>query len=73
MNRKMFEKPANKIISIFSDETLETEYMGYVALNVVIDAYPSSVADKIQVFCEQYLDKRATMGYTYGYEQDTIF
>jgi hypothetical protein len=73
MNRKMFEKPANKIIQIFSDEQLETEYMGYVAMNVVLDSYPSSVTDKIQVFCEAFIDKRATMGYTYGYEQDKLF
>jgi hypothetical protein len=73
MNRKMFEKPANKIIQIFSDESLETVYMGYVATNVILDSYPSSVTDKIQVFCEQFLDKRATMGYNYGYEQDQLF
>lgn len=73
MNRKVFEKPSNQIIKIFSDETLETCYMNMVAMNVVLDAYPSSVADKIQVFCEEYIDKRATMGYTNGYEQDTLF
>ena len=73
VNRKVFEKPSNQIIKVFTDEALTIGDMGYVALNVVLDSYPSSVTDKIQVFCEQFIDKRAMMGYNCDYEQDQLF
>ena len=68
-NASLYEKPANKIVSVFANEQLTMNEVQFISFYVTHFAQPS-VLDKIMEFGRmvQVHNERKI-----GYEQDTLF
>jgi hypothetical protein len=60
--RNDFQKPVDKIIDLFSDERLTQADMAWLPQLVILNAHPSSIVDKIELFCKNFLAQRNGMG-----------
>lgn len=72
-NRNQFQKYADKILQIFSDNRVTDEDLMYVAFYTVINAYPEVVLDRIVEYTEHIKLERQRIKEDRNYVQDTLF
>jgi len=72
-NRNQFQKYADKILQIFSDNRVTDEDLMYVAFYTVINAYPEVVLDRIVEYTEHVKLERQRIKEDRNYVQDTLF
>jgi hypothetical protein len=72
-NRNQFQKYADKILQIFSDNRVTDEDLMYVAFYTVINAYPEVVLDRIVEYTEHVKLERQRIKEDRNYVQDSLF
>jgi hypothetical protein len=72
-NRNQFQKYADKILQIFSDNRVTDEDLMYVAFYTVINAYPEVVLDRIVEYTEHIKFERQRIKEDRNYVQDSLF
>ena len=74
MNHKRFEKAAEKIVGVFTDGSITSHDLMYVALYTVINAYPEQVVDRVLEYAEHVRYERDRIAESRSnYVQDTLF
>jgi hypothetical protein len=72
-NRNQFQKYADKILEIFSDNRVTDDDLMYVAFYTVINAYPELVLDRIVEYTEHVKFERQRIKEDRNYVQDSLF
>lgn len=72
-NRNQFQKYADKILEIFSDNRVTDDDLMYVAFYTVINAYPEPVLDRIVEYTEHVKFERQRIKEDRNYVQDSLF
>jgi hypothetical protein len=72
-NRNQFQKYADKILEIFSDNRVTDDDLMYVAFYTVINAYPELVLDRIVEYTEHIKFERQRIKEDRNYVQDSLF
>jgi len=62
MARNEYQRVAEKITELFSDERMDQNDQQWIAQFVILNSYPVSVLDKIEKFCLEFISKRDQMG-----------
>lgn len=73
MEHKRFEKAAEKIVAVFSDGSITSHDLMYVAFYTVINAYPEQVLDRVIEFAEHVKCEKERIAESRKYVQDTLF
>ena len=74
MNHKRFEKAAEKIVGVFTDGSITSHDLMYVAFYTVVQAYPEQVVDRVIEYAEHVKWERDRIAESRSkYVQDTLF
>lgn len=65
---KQFAKPAEKLITLFSDERMTKGDMVWIPHYIILHTHPDSVLDKIEAFCYEFIAKRKEARYNGQYD-----